>query len=421
MTLIELRNKQKNILTLARQKMDEITAETTEARAKEIETEHDAAMVDYDVIGEKVKRAERLAEAEARSTEELRSRRPLGENSEARGVSDGAEKLDEKQVFRKLLRVGVAGLTPEERSFSDQLTANLAPEQRALAVGTGAAGGFTVPQEFSGEIEKSLLAWGPMLDPAVTRVITTDSGNLIPWPTMNDTANVGRLITENSAAADLDVSFGNINLSSFMYTSDMVKVPYQLLMDSGFNIDTEVIEPAFGERIGRKTNEHLTVGTGVAQPTGIVTGSGLGKTTAAVAAVTADEILDFYHSIDPAYRASPKFKMMFNDSTLLAVRKLKDTQQRYLIDGLKDGGSTLNLAGVSVPYVINQAVASMATGARFMVAGDFSKYVVRKVRDFQMMTLRERFAENFQVAYLGFARIDGALLNSSAIKHMKNA
>ena len=106
-----------------------------------------------------------------------------------------------------------------------------------------------------------------------------------------------------------------------------------------------------------------------------MTAATLGKTTAAVAAVTADELIDFYHSVDPAYRASPKARMMFNDSTLQAIRKLKDAQNRYLIDGLKDSGATINLAGISVPYSVNQAVASMATGARFAAFGDFSKYV----------------------------------------------
>ena len=152
-----------------------------------------------------------------------------------------------------------------------------------------------------------------------------------------------------------------------------------------------------------------------------MTAASLGTTTAAVAAVTADELITFYHTIDPAYRASPNFKMMFNDSTLQAIRKLKDGQSRYLIDGLKDNGAVLNLAGISVPYVINQAVASMATGVRFMVAGDFSRYIVRRVREYQMLRLNERYADFLQVGFLGFGRFDGNLRNTAAVKYMKNA
>ena len=115
------------------------------------------------------------------------------------------------------------------------------------------------------------------------------------------------------------------------------------------------------------------------------------------------------------------FKFMFNDGTLQTIRKLKDGFGRYLIDGLDNNNSTIRIAGINVPYVINQAVPALATGNRFIVGGDFSRYVVRKVIDFQVMTLRERYAELFQVAFLGFARFDGGLLNANAVKVLKSA
>jgi HK97 family phage major capsid protein len=419
MTLKELRDKQKNILTLARQKLDEIKADTTEARAKEIEAEHDSAMVDYDRLGEQIARAQKLSDAEARAEKDTKDRRPIGEDDETRG-DDGDKKPDVNKTFKRLIQFGMEGLNLEERKVAAQFSTSLTPEMRAQST-TGAAGGFTIPQGFSGEIDKAMLAWGPMYDPAITRVLTTDSGNLLPWPTMDDTAQVGALLAENSAISAQDITFGNVNMNAYVYTSKLVLVSMQLLMDSAFNMESEILNPAFGERLGRIANAQLTTGTGTSQPNGVMTASSLGTTTAAVAAVTADEIINFYHSVDPAYRASPNARMMFNDSTLLAVRKLKDAQNRYLIDGLKDSGATLNLAGISVPYSINQAVASMATGNRFMAFGDFSKYVVRKVKDYQLLVLRERYAEFLQTGFFAFARFDGNLINPSAIKHMKNA
>src|SRR3546814_3150403 len=61
-----------------------------------------------------------------------------------------------------------------------------------------------------------------------------------------------------------------------------------------------------------------------------VCSSELGKTTAAVAAFTFDELMDLVHSIDPAYRAASTCRFMFNDSTLLSMRKLKDGDGNYL-------------------------------------------------------------------------------------------
>lgn len=414
----ELREKQKSLITLARQKLEEITSETPEARAKELEVEHDKIMADYDALEERAKKEERLAAAEAAAEERAKARRPgLGD-----GEADGTEerKFDEKRAFSRLMQFGLDGLNPEERAFAMKQVAQATPEMRAQST-TNTAGGYTIPQGFSGEIDKAMLMWGPMLDPGVTRQLDTASGNLLPWPTMNDTGNVGALLAENVQAGTQDIVFGNVNLNAYMYSSNIILVSLQILQDSAFNLETEIITPAFGERLGRIVNQHLTTGTGSSQPNGIMTAAGLGKTTAAVGAVTADEIIDFYHSVDPAYRSSPSFKLMFNDSTLQAVRKLKDGQSRYLIDGLKDNGATINIAGISVPYVINQAVASMATGNRFMAAGDFSRYIVRRVREYQMLRLNERYADYLQVGFLGFGRFDGNLLNANAVKYMKNA
>ena len=425
MNLKELRNKQKQLITEARSKLNEIKDDTPEARARELETEHDAIMQEHDALEARAKREERMASAEREQEQRQRDRRPGQQDDD--GSNDSGNPPDAKAVFKRALQFGVAGMTPEERNLMMGLQSSIdmsqAPaEIRALAAGVAASGGFTVPQGFSDEIEKAMKAYGPMYDPAVTRVLSTDSGNDIPWPQMDDTANTGALLAENTATGEQDIAFTSLTMKAYMYTSKLIRVPYQLLQDSAFNVESEIVNPAFGERIGRIANNHLTVGTGAgAQPNGIVTASTLGKTTAAVAAVTADEIIDFYHSIDPAYRADPSFKFMFNDSTLLAIRKLKDAQNLYLIDNLRDGTAVLNLAGISVPYVINQDMASMATTSKFMLAGAFNRYVVRRVKDMQILRLAERYAEFFQVGFVGFARFDGNLINTAAVKHMKNA
>lgn len=417
MQIREMRERAESIYAQARAKLNE-TEGADESRAKEIEVEFDKMVSDADAL---VKRAEKLEAVEARQAElnAADPRRPQGEDRSAKSGEVAA--IDPKDVFKRFVQFGTEGLDVAERRALASLR-DSSPELRAQTTATGATGGFTIPQGFQPEIERSMLAYGPMFDPAVTRVLNTDAGNALLWPTSDDTAVSGRLLTENTGVTTTDIAFGQKQLDAFTYSSDLVLVPFQLLQDSAFNLESEVINPAFGERIGRIANSHLTVGTGSGQPNGIVTASTVGKTTAAIAAVTADEVIDFYHSIDPAYRASPNFKIMFNDSTLQAIRKLKDAQNRYLIDGLPGvGGGSLSIAGITVPYVINQAVASMATGAKFAVAGDFSKYIVRRVKGFTLLRLVERYADFLQVGFVAFARVDGECINTAAIKHMKNA
>jgi HK97 family phage major capsid protein len=173
----------------------------------------------------------------------------------------------------------------------------------------------------------------------------------------------------------------------------------------------------FGERLGRTANEVLTTGTGSGQPNGIVTAASTGLTAASATAITSDELIDLFHSVDPAYRASPKCRWMFNDSTLAAIRKLKDGQGNYLwqMGDVRTGEPDMFLGKA---YSVNQAMADIATGNSSVLFGDLSRYVVRKVRGFQVMTLRERYAENFQVGMVGFKRFDGELLNTSAVKKL---
>lgn len=419
MNLQELREQQARIVANARAKLEEITDETTEARAKEIETEFDTAMADYDATAAKIERMEKLERAESRMAQGD-PRRPSGPAGEARGEAQ-AERPDYKDVFHRAIVHGVSELSPVERSVLRDHRAELPPELRAQTSTTDASGGYTVPTEFSGEIDKAMAAWGPLWDAAIVRELATSNGREIEWPTVDDTANTGRIKAENAPVDDDgtdDVAFGQKLLNAYVYDTGMVRVPIELLQDSAFNIE-QLMNELFGERLGRTANAMLTTGTGTNQPNGIVTASSAG-TTAAVASLTGDNLIDLVHSVDPAYRASPRSRFMFNDSTLAAIRKLKDGQGNYLWQmGDVRIGEPAQILGH--PYSVNQAMANIGASARSVLFGDFGKYVVRKVLGFQVLTLRERYAERFQVGFVGFKRFDGELLNAAAVKRITHA
>jgi HK97 family phage major capsid protein len=416
----EMREQQARIATNARAKLDEIKDDTPEDRAAEIEREFDAMMADYDKLGEKIERQQRLEDAEARG-DAGDPRRPRGDNGEARGGSDD-NPPEYKDVFDKAIRFGAGSLTSEERSVLMAGRADIPEEVRAQSVGTDAAGGYVVPEGFSGEIDKAMKAWGPMWDADIVRELTTSTGNDLPWPTVDDTSQTGAIKAENAAVTDDgtgDVVFGQKMLNAYVYSTKLVRIPMELLQDSAFDMEA-LLNDLFGERLGRAANTALTTGTGVSQPNGIVTASSLGKTAASGTAITADELIDLLHSVDPAYRASPKARWMFNDSTLASIRKLKDGQGNYLwqMGDVRTGEPSRLLAH---PYSVNQAMANIGLSAKPVLFGDFSRYVVRKVRGFTVLTLRERYAENFQIGMVGFKRFDGELLNTAAVKHLANA
>jgi HK97 family phage major capsid protein len=414
----DLREQQARIATNARAKFDEIKDDTPADRAAEIEREFDAMMAEHDAIQAKVERLEKLEKVEKRLNEGD-PRRPNGGSGEARGGGDKAP--DYRTAFYKMLAAGgdISELSSEERAV---LRAGVQKdvEFRAQSAGTTTAGGYTVPVELANEIVRSMLAWGPMYDPGVSTEMVTSSGAQLNIPTVDDTTVTAVAHTENTALTDTgakDVTFGQKRLDAYPFDTQFVRWSWELSQDSIFNIE-QLLSSLLGERLGRIANSQLTTGTGSSAPNGVVTASSLGKTAAGIAAVTSDEIIDLLHSVDPAYRVGPKVRFMFNDSTLSAIRKLKDGQNNYLWQlGNVQQGVPGTLLGY--PYSINQAMASMATGNKVILFGDFSKYWVRKVGAPVIGVMRERFWPDLGIA--GLIRFDGELVDTAAVKHLKNA
>jgi HK97 family phage major capsid protein len=67
-------------------------------------------------------------------------------------------------------------------------------------------------------------------------------------------------------------------------------------------------------------------------------------------------------------------------------------------------------------YVVNQDFPTIAASAKTIAFGDWSKYIVRLVQDFSLIRLDERYADELSTGFVAYARVDGKLLNSSAIK-----
>jgi HK97 family phage major capsid protein len=423
--LKELQEKREQLVTQARAALEEITNNADESRATELEQRHDTIMADYDKNEQAITREERMAKITKDFEDRQAARRPIGPDTESRG-GDNEGRVEYRDAFYAYLRSKLEGadpLTDEQRAVLRQgyQPIELSPEQRALVTGTNAAGGYTVPTELQAILIRVMKAYGPMYDPGVTEEIVTTHGHSFPFPTIDDTANTGAATTQGTTLTDDgsgDPAFGQKSIGAFSYGTPWVRVSKELADDSVLAMEG-LLGSLLGERLGRLANSQLTIGVGTTAPNGAVTASSLGVTTVGTAVVTYDEVIDFEHSIDPAYRQSPKFAFMFNDTTLKALRKLKDGQGNYLWQaGNVQGGVPNTLNGHR--YYINQAVASMATGVKFMIAGDFSKYFVRKVGAPLIGAIQDKdFWPGFGVA--GWIRFDGNLLDTTAVKHMKNA
>ncbi len=342
---------------------------------------------------------------------------------QAAAVNDeGDTEADYRAAFGLWARFGEGELTGEQRgilrSGMVNFTAAEQSEVRAAGVATGAAGGFTVPALFRDTLIERLKFYSSVRQEA--ELITTDTGASLPWMTNNDTGNVGAILAENTAAAELDATFGTATLDAYMYTSLMTRVSLQLIQDSALDIET-FLPRKLGERIGRIQNQHFTTGTGTAQPLGLITGgtavvSAVGNTTG----FSYDELVSAPARLDPAYLASPNLAWMGSQSALVGFRKLKDTQNRPLWEPSLQVGTPDSLLGYR--FILNNDMAVPAVSAKSLAFGDFrAGYVVRDVVGLQTLRLSERFAEFLQVAFLAFQRSGGTVQDTSAYTVLQNS
>src|ERR1035438_4444611 len=97
-----------------------------------------------------------------------------------------------------------------------------------MSTSTGSQGGYVVPSGFSGQLEEAKKWFGGVA--GVVDKFTTETGNPLPWPTINDTANRGRIIGQNVQVTETDLAFGQVTFGAYIGTSDLrgVKcfVPY---------------------------------------------------------------------------------------------------------------------------------------------------------------------------------------------------
>lgn len=292
-------------------------------------------------------------------------------------------------------------------------------ELRAQSVATDTAGGYLQQGDFIMSLEKALKQFGSVMN--VAQVMRTPNSNTLRWPTVDDTSNTGSAKAENEEVTETAVAFGKVEFGAYKYTSDAILVSHELMRESVVNME-QVIGELAGERLGRKANNKLTVGTGAGEPQGIVTGAVSGKTAASATALTLDEILDLVGSVDPAYANSPSAGFMMHRNIAIAIRKLKDGSGAYHWTPSVVVGQPDMLWGY--PVNINQDMASsIATGGKSILFGQLDKYKVREVGAVRLRRLDERYAEKDQVGFIAFAEWDGGHVNAgqNPIKYLVQA
>jgi HK97 family phage major capsid protein len=345
-------------------------------------------------------------------------------NSESRGVSVIEDTLaalpTDKREIVKSPEYNSAFMKAIAKRELNNTERGLLREMRGTATittaETGLAGGYVIPYQFSNELERTMAYYGPMLQ--VSRIITTPQAGTLYWPKVNDTGTSANWHTEAAAVTVQDMTFTRETFAAHVCNT-LVKVSVEWANDE-FGLLNSELPIMLGERLGRALNTAFTTGDGSGKPTGFRDVAPSGVESASTGAFTAANLVDLVHSVDIAYRNSPSAAFMMHDQILSAVRKLNfDTANNPLFQPSLREGTPDRLLGYNF-FVNNDLPSAQAADAKIIFFGDWSKYIIRAVANNVLVPLRERFMDEMEIGFLMYARYDGKLLNTAAIKHLKN-
>ena len=279
----------------------------------------------------------------------------------------------------------------------------------ALQIGTDSEGGYLVPDEYERTLVEALEEENVFRQ--LAKVIRTSSGDR--KISVVATKGTASWIDEEGAYLESDDSFGQVSIGAYK-VGTMIKVSEELLNDSVFDLEA-YISREFARRIGAKEEEAFFTGDGSGKPLGVLAATGgaeTGVTAASATAITADELIDLFYSLKAPYRRNAVW--VLNDSTIKAIRKLKDNQGQYLWQPSLTAGAPDLLLGK--PVRTSAYMPAIAADAKTVAFGDFSYYWIADRQGRSFKRLNELYAATGQVGFLASQRVDGKLVLPEAIK-----
>ena len=282
---------------------------------------------------------------------------------------------------------------------------NIQEVKDTLTIGSDPEGGYLVPDEYEHTLVEALLEENFFRGLAHT--IRTSSGDhTIPVVASHGEA---AWMEEGSVYPESDDTFSQVNLGAHKLGT-AIRVSEELMNDSVFDLESYITQE-FARRIGTKEEEAFLVGDGNHKPLGVFQGAEVGV-TAAKTAITFDDMMDLYHSLRTPYRRNASW--ILNDSTVKAIRKLKDNNGNYIWQPSVQVGQPDRI--LSLPYRTSSFVPELAAGNKVIALGDYSYYWIADRQGRKFKRLSELYAANGQIGFLASERVDGRLILPETVK-----
>ncbi len=335
----------------------------------------------------------------------------------------------EWQKFASGQEVRKTYLPPDsEVRYSGQLAG-----QQSILSTQGAKGGSFVAPGMSDRLYNNLKKGDDIFNPTFCNQIDTPTGSVTPFPIWSDLGNDAVLVGEALQSTEVLVApIGSTQLGAWAYRSQIVAVSRELAQDSGWPIGA-VLEKIFAKRIARGVGKAMILGTGVNQPTGLLTGAIAAGATITIAAgsstndgsantgsnsVGTNDLVKLFQSLNAEYR-DPTAAFYMNDSTLSAISQLLDKNGRPIVS-LEHG---LTGDGGPVPYLLGRRVAicrsmpAIGAAANSVVFANPDYIIQRRVPSSVFLRSYSQAANLVEAGLIGFemwCRFDSNLVSGDS-------
>ena len=212
------------------------------------------------------------------------------------------------------------------------------------------------------------------------------------------TVGYGADFTELTADAG---AFTSVDLTGYLVGA-LSLVGRSLLNNADVDLVSFVVRK-MAESISVFVEHELLAGTGATNShcTGALSTTNT-MVAGSASAITADNLIDLQAKVKQAFQAKAVWTM--HPSTWSAIKKLKDKNDRYLVQDDITGDFPFRLLGK--PVYLSDNMPTIASGAKAVLYGDYSGLSVNIRENMTVEVLREKYATQHAVGVVAWMELD---------------
>lgn len=322
------------------------------------------------------------------------------------------ETLDREERARRAAREPErrddTGAEAEERAFADYVLGRaneLRTGEQNMTMGNN---GAIIPTTIANRIIKAVRDRCPILAGAT---IYNVKGTLkVPvWGKANTTHDiaVGYQSEFTELTADSG-AFASVDLGGYL-AGALTLIGRSVENNGAFSVVDFIVEQ-MAEEIAVWIEGQLLTGTGASAAQGALNTT-TGMTAASSTAITADELIELQAKIKQAYQGKACWTM--NPATFTAIKKLKDSNNRYLLQDDVTGEFPYRLLGK--PVYLSDNMPAIAASAKAVLYGDYSGLSVNFRENISIEVLREKYATQHAIGVVSWFEFDARVTDNAKL------